>query len=98
MRPCNDLVRTTITSACSPLPAYPPPPPTHPHTPGCRVCGRVCAGVAVSRLVQNAGEFVITFPRAYKSSFSHGFNGGEAISFATGAGGAGPARVGEQPA
>ncbi|CAN1294222.1 Lysine-specific demethylase REF6 [Linum perenne] len=30
------------------------------------------AGVPCCRLVQNAGEFVVTFPRAYHSGFSHG--------------------------
>ncbi|KAI3506656.1 hypothetical protein L1887_21217 [Cichorium endivia] len=29
------------------------------------------AGVPCCRLVQNAGEFVVTFPRAYHSGFSH---------------------------
>ena len=31
-------------------------------------------GVPVYRLTQRAGEFVITFPRAYHAGFSHGFN------------------------
>lgn len=41
------------------------------------------AGVPCCRLVQNAGEFVVTFPRAYHSGFSHGFNCGEAANIAT---------------
>ncbi|KAK9734057.1 hypothetical protein RND81_04G111700 [Saponaria officinalis] len=43
----------------------------------------VNAGVPCCRLVQNAGEFVVTFPRAYHSGFSHGFNCGEASNIAT---------------
>ncbi|XP_058102102.1 lysine-specific demethylase REF6-like isoform X2 [Magnolia sinica] len=41
------------------------------------------AGVPCCRLVQNAGEFVVTFPRAYHSGFSHGFNCGEVANIAT---------------
>ncbi|KAM0035185.1 putative [histone H3]-dimethyl-L-lysine(36) demethylase [Helianthus debilis subsp. tardiflorus] len=40
-------------------------------------------GVPCCRLVQNAGEFVVTFPRAYHSGFSHGFNCAEAVNMAT---------------
>ncbi|KAF8094958.1 hypothetical protein N665_0348s0041 [Sinapis alba] len=43
----------------------------------------VKAGIPCCRLVQNPGEFVITFPRAYHSGFSHGFNCGEASNIAT---------------
>ncbi|KAI4365968.1 hypothetical protein MLD38_021901 [Melastoma candidum] len=43
----------------------------------------VAAGVPCCRLVQNAGEFVVTFPGAYHSGFSHGFNCGEASNIAT---------------
>ncbi|XP_062116062.1 lysine-specific demethylase REF6 [Humulus lupulus] len=40
-------------------------------------------GVPCCRLVQNAGEFVVTFPRAYHTGFSHGFNCAEAANIAT---------------
>ncbi|KAJ4777633.1 Lysine-specific demethylase SE14 [Rhynchospora pubera] len=43
----------------------------------------VASGVPCCRLVQNPGEFVVTFPRAYHVGFSHGFNCGEAANFAT---------------
>ncbi|KAL8150530.1 hypothetical protein V2J09_020338 [Rumex salicifolius] len=41
-------------------------------------------GVPVYRAVQNPGEFVVTFPRAYHAGFSHGFNCGEAVNFSNG--------------
>ncbi|CAA7410568.1 unnamed protein product [Spirodela intermedia] len=43
----------------------------------------VQSGIPCCRLVQNPGEFVVTFPRAYHVGFSHGFNCGEAANFAT---------------
>eukprot|EP00250_Pteridium_aquilinum_P020651 c24897_g1_i1 orf=144-6872(+) len=43
----------------------------------------LAAGVPCCRLVQNAGDFVVTFPGAYHLGFSHGFNCGEAANFAS---------------
>ncbi|KAL2942708.1 putative lysine-specific demethylase JMJ16 [Bienertia sinuspersici] len=40
------------------------------------------AGVPVYRCVQNAGEFVMTFPRAYHAGFNCGFNCAEAVNVA----------------
>ncbi|XP_063937977.1 lysine-specific demethylase REF6-like [Daucus carota subsp. sativus] len=43
----------------------------------------VNAGIPCYRLVQNPGEFVFTFPRAYHSGFSHGFTCLEVSNIAT---------------
>jgi len=39
-------------------------------------------GIPVYRMDQYAGEFIITFPRAYHAGFNHGYNMAEAVNFA----------------
>ncbi len=38
--------------------------------------------VPVTQLVQEPGDFVVTFPKSYHAGFSYGFNMGEAVNFA----------------
>lgn len=40
------------------------------------------AGVRVYAIDQHAGQFVVTYPRAYHAGFNHGFNFNEAVNFA----------------
>ena len=39
-------------------------------------------GIPVFRTDQQAGEFIVTFPRAYHAGFNQGFNLAEAVNFA----------------
>ena len=41
------------------------------------------AGIQVCRTFQEPGQFIVTFPQAYHSGFSHGLNIAEAVNFAT---------------
>jgi len=43
----------------------------------------LAGGVPVYKTVQNPGEFIVTFPRAFHGGFSYGPNCGEAVNFAT---------------
>ena len=43
---------------------------------------RQAHGIPVHRMDQHAGEFMITFPRAYHAGFNHGYNLAEAVNFA----------------
>ncbi len=40
-------------------------------------------GVPVVRTNQEAGEFIVTFPRSYHAGFNQGYNLAEAVNFAT---------------
>jgi hypothetical protein len=40
-------------------------------------------GIPFSRITQEAGEFMVTFPYGYHAGFNHGFNCAEAINFTT---------------
>jgi len=40
-------------------------------------------GIPVYKANQNPGEYICTFFKAYHAGFSHGFNVGEAVNFAT---------------
>lgn len=40
------------------------------------------SGVPIFRTDQNAGEFVVTFPRSYHAGFNQGYNFAEAVNFA----------------
>lgn len=39
------------------------------------------AGVPIYSIDQHAGEFVVTFPRAYHAGFNQGYNFAEAVNF-----------------
>ncbi|CAD7700740.1 unnamed protein product [Ostreobium quekettii] len=39
-------------------------------------------GVPVKKIIQKPGQLVVSFPRAYHSGFSHGWNCAEAVNFA----------------
>ena len=39
--------------------------------------------ISVCKLMQTPRSFVVTFPKAFHTGFSYGFNVGEAVNFAT---------------
>lgn len=41
------------------------------------------AGIALNRVVQLPGEFILTYPKGYHSGFNLGFNCAESVNFAT---------------
>ena len=41
------------------------------------------SGIPVYKASQDAGTFIITFPKSFHAGFSYGFNCGEAVNFAT---------------
>lgn len=41
------------------------------------------SGVPVYRMIQQPGEFILTFPKAFHAGFSYGFNIAEAVNFCT---------------
>ena len=40
----------------------------------------IASGVDVCRVVQNAGDFIVTYPSSFHAGFSHGFNCAEAVN------------------
>jgi len=40
------------------------------------------SGIPFHRVVQEAGQFIVTMPGAYHAGFNHGFNCAESVNFA----------------
>ena len=90
LMPCYDFPEGQLASArgslASCLVAWPLSGSFLFHCPSAKVLRVLAhtAGIAVRRVVQAPGEFVITFPRAYHGGFSNGFCVGEAVNFSIG--------------